>query len=66
MLQVLLDQNRSLKRASGKFALGIAVGILWRGALFLLDANEHLGEEEALELLPGLPVFAHSNGTVKP
>lgn len=66
MLQMLLDQNGSFKRASGELALGITIGILWRRAFLFLDANEHFGKEKALELLPRLSVFAHSNGTVKP
>lgn len=66
MLQMLLDQNRSFKRASCEFALGVAVGVLWRCASLLFDANEHLGEKKTLKLLPRLPVFAHSNRAVKP
>lgn len=64
MLQMLLNQNRSFKRASGEFALGVAVGVLWGGASLLFDANEHLREEETFELLPRLPVFADSHSTV--
>lgn len=66
MLQVLLDQNRSFKCASGEFALGISICILWRRALLLLHADEHFREEEALELLPRLPVFADSHSAVEP
>ena len=66
MLQVLLDQNRSFKRASGEFALGISICILWRRALLLLHADEHFREEEALELLPRLAVFADSHSAVEP
>lgn len=66
MLQVLLDQNGSFKRASGEFALRIAICILWRGALFLFYANEHFREEEAFELLPRLPIFADSHSTIEP
>lgn len=65
MLQMLLNQNRSFKRASREFALGVAVRILWGSASFLFDANEHLGEKKALEFLPRLPVFAHSDCAIE-
>lgn len=64
MLQMSSNQNGSFKRASCKFALGIALGILWRSASLLLDTDEHLGEKEALQFLPGLPVLANSNRAV--
>lgn len=65
MLQVLFDQDRTLKRASCKFALRIAVCILWSGAFLFLYAYKHLREEEALQFLPRLAVFANSYGPVK-
>lgn len=65
MLQMFLNQNRSFERAPSEFALGVALGILWRSASLLLDANKHLGEEEALQFLPRLPVLANSNRAIK-
>ena len=62
---MLLDQNGSLKRASCEFALRVAVGILRRSASFFFDANEHLGEEETFQFLPGLAIFADSNCTIE-
>lgn len=64
MLQMLLNQNGSFKRASCEFALGVAVGVLWWGASLFFDADEHLGEEETFELLPGLSIFADTHCTV--
>ena len=66
MLQMFLDQDRSFKRASGEFALRVAICILWGGPLFLLHANEHFREKEAFELLPRLPVFADSHSSIEP
>ena len=66
MLQVFLDQNRSFKRASGEFALRVAICILWRSALLLFHANEHFREKEAFELLPRLAVFADSHSSIEP
>ena len=65
MFQMLLDQDGSFKRAPGEFALGISICILWRRALLLLHADQHFCEEEALELLPRLAVFADSHSPVK-
>ena len=65
MLQMLLNQNGSFKRASGEIALRIAIRILRWSTFLLFDANEHLGEKKALKLLPRLPVFAHSNCAIE-
>lgn len=62
---MLLDQDGALERAPGQLAFGIPVGILWCRAFLGFDADEHLGEEEALQLLPGSAVFAHADGTVE-
>ena len=66
MLQMFLDQNRTFKRASGEFALRIAICILRWGALLLFHANEHFREEETFELLPRLPIFADSHSPIEP
>lgn len=65
MLQMLLDQDRPFERASGQFAVGIAIGVLRCGPLLLFHADQHFREQEAFQLLPGLPIFAHPHGAVQ-
>ena len=65
MLQVLLDQYGSLERAPRELALRIPICILWRSALLLFHTDQHFSEEEALELLPRLAVFADFHSPVK-
>lgn len=46
MFQMLFDEDRSLERTSGDFALGVTLYILrWRSFLFFY-ANEHFREKE--------------------
>ena len=70
LLQVLLDQDGALQSTAGGLSLRSLRPVLiplWRcGAFLLLDADEHLGEEVALEFLPGLSILAHANGAVEP
>jgi hypothetical protein len=63
---VLLDQDGPLQRALAELALRVVVGVLGRGgAALLLDADEHLAEQEALEILPRLAVPAHAHRPVQ-
>ena len=64
---MLLDQNRAFEGAAGG-TTSLAVLVVLIGIaidLLLLDADEHLAKEEALELLPRLAVFAHTQHPVQ-
>ena len=65
MLQVLLDQDRTFQRASGQFAVGIAIDILRCGSLLLFHTDQHFRKQKAFQLLPRLPIFAHSDGAMQ-
>ena len=60
LLQVPLDQDGSSEGTFCELALGVSVGVDRHRASLLFDANEHLGEQEALELLPRSSVAADS------
>ncbi len=68
---MLLDQNRAFQSA---FALLLPIRqrlnalplLRLLRILLFLDADEHLREEVALQLLPLLPVLAYSDGAVQP
>lgn len=45
---MLLDQYRTLERASCELALGVSIRVLGHSTLLLFDANQHLREEKAL------------------
>ena len=47
MLQVLFNQNRSLKRTPGEFALRVSFGVLRWGSFLFFDAYKHFREKEA-------------------
>jgi len=54
LVEVLLDEDGALQGAARRLAGPADVFPLSRACvLLLLDADEHLGEQEALELLPG-------------
>ena len=57
MLEMLLDQNRALKRTPcvSRFVIILAAVIV--GLLFF-DADKHLREQVALQVLPRFTVFA--------
>src|SRR4051794_17554959 len=66
--EVFLDEDGALERAfwlllSGAFR---AVPRLLSRHLLLLHANQHFGEEVALELLPRLAVLANADNAVQP
>ena len=62
---MLLDQYRTLECASGVLPWRVLVVPLLRHCdLLFLHTDEHLGEQEALQFLPRLLVFADSNRPV--
>lgn len=62
---MLLDQDGPLERTLGELALLLLVGPLWCCTSLLLDTDEHVGKEEAFQLLPRLAISAHTNGAMK-
>ena len=64
---MLLNQDRAFECAFRLLRSGAVVGIpRWRVLHFpLFDADQHLTEEIALELLPGLAILAYTNHTME-
>ena len=65
LLQVSLDKDRSSQGTLRELALGVLIGVDRNRASLFLYANEHLGKEEALELLPRGSIAADAQRTVK-
>jgi len=67
LLQMSLNQDGAFQRTLG-FDLGCVrhrVPGLLVDDLFLFDADQHLGEEKALQILPRLAIFAHTNSAIQ-
>lgn len=65
VVEVLLDEDGALEGAFCLGERGGGVPLGRRRRLLLLDADEHLGEEVALELLPRLAVLADADVAVE-
>lgn len=62
---MLFDENGALQRAPCCFPLRGAISKVTLCTLLLLDTDQHLGKEVALQLLPRLSILPDANCPVQ-